>query len=192
MLFEGIRPQGRRGPPPRRPPPDVEGLPDLAVLFSELNDRLFGGLLEARVEWCPRLTVTAGTCDADLARIRLSVPYHRRSPRLVPVTLAHEMCHLIVPDHGPRFRKLGRTVARALGVDWRTFRYAELWIDPDRYRYLYRCPSCGSETPTNKRLRASCGRCGPREYDEARRLVLAESRAKPGPVLLGQRPVRND
>ncbi len=167
-------------------------MPHLPTLFTELNDRLFGGILSARVEWSARLTATAGTCNPAERLIRLSRPYHERTPALLPVTLAHEMCHLIVPDHGPAFRRLGRVVARALGVDWRVFRYAERWVSLDRYAFLYRCPRCGVETPSTKKLRASCTHCGPNVFDESRRLTLAESRARPGPVLLGERPARSE
>jgi hypothetical protein len=101
------------------------------------------------------------------------------------------MIHLVTPNHGPEFREMGKRIARALGVTWNEFRYATRWADLKRYRYLYACPRCGLELPSKKRRRASCGRCNPEGYDERYRLVLRESRARPGPVLRGERPVRS-
>ena len=63
-------------------------------------------------------------------------------------------------------------------------------IHTTRYRYVYACPSCGLELPSKKRRRASCGKCNPSGYDDRYRLTLTESRANPGPVLRGERPVR--
>jgi predicted SprT family Zn-dependent metalloprotease len=175
---------------PSAAPPDA--LPDLDGLFRDLNDRFFAGRLEARLEWSKRLTAVAGTCRPQEGLIRVSESYHRRRPEALPVTIAHEMIHLFEPRHGRAFREIGGPIAEALGVGWDEFRYSERWADLSRYRYLYACPGCGLEFPSKKRRTASCGRCAPRGYDDAFRLVLTESRAKPGPVLRGERPVRLD
>jgi predicted SprT family Zn-dependent metalloprotease len=164
--------------------------PDLERVFSELNDRFFEGKLAARLEWSNRLTSSAGSCRPEAKLIRVSRVYWRRHPDSLPVTIAHEMIHLVTPNHGPEFRRRGMPIAEALGVTWNEFRYATRWADLRRYRYLYACPRCGLEFPSKKRRRASCGRCNPTGYDERFRLKLSESRAKPGPVLRGERPVR--
>ncbi len=187
FLFGAIREAGGRGRSPAAP----SGLPDLGKLFDRLNRRFFGGRLRARCEWSTRLTASAGTCFPSRRLIRISLPYHERRPEALPATLAHEMCHLLVPAHGRAFRELAEPIAGALGVSWDDFRYSELWADAKRYRYVYACPRCGTEYPSRKRLRASCGRCRPGRYDEKRRLVLTESRARPGPVLRGERPARD-
>jgi predicted SprT family Zn-dependent metalloprotease len=178
--------------PPRVARGTRDALPDLAAAFVDLNARFFRGRLEARVEWSNRLTASAGNCRPDQRLIRISAPYHRRRPDVLPVTLAHEMCHLVEPGHGAAFRQLGEPIARALGVGWHAFRYAEVWADLRRYRFLYRCARCTRETLSRKRLRASCGHCGPSRFDESYRLILSESKACPGPVLLGERPARVD
>lgn len=173
------------------PPEEAEpALPDLKEEFDRLNRRFFGGHLAAALSWSNRLVASAGSCNHTRREIRISVPHHRRRPDLLPVTLTHEMCHLVFPDHGPSFRKLGKSLARELGVTWREFRYSEAWADMKRYAYVYACPACGRERPSRKRLRASCGHCGRGGYREEFRLVLTESRARPGPVLLGERPAR--
>ncbi|MHC4471590.1 MAG: SprT-like domain-containing protein [Planctomycetota bacterium] len=177
-------------PAPEKAPDGT--LPDLDALFRELNDRFFAGRLEARCEWSRRLTASAGTCRPEGRLIRISVPYHERRPDVLAMTLAHEMCHLVVPGHGADFRRLAQPIARALGISWHDFRYAEKWADLTRYRYVYACPRCGLEYPSRKRRRVSCGSCSPSGYDEACRLVLTESRARPGPVLLGLRPVQSN
>jgi len=170
--------------------PEPAEPPDLARVFSELNERFFGGRLEARLSWSNRLTSSAGSCRPEQRLIRVSRVYWRRHPESLPVTIAHEMIHLETPNHGPDFRSAGRPIAAALGVTWNEFRYATRWADLTRYRYLYACPRCGLEFPSKKRRRASCGKCNPGGYDERYRLKLSESRARPGPVLLGERPVR--
>jgi predicted SprT family Zn-dependent metalloprotease len=170
-------------PPPAEPP-------DLARVFDRLNERFFCGRLAARVEWSNRLTSSAGSCRPEQGLIRVSAVYWKRHPESLEVTLAHEMIHLETPNHGAEFRRIGKPIAAALGVNWNEFRYATRWADLRRYRYLYACPRCGLEYPSKKRRRASCGICHPGGFDEEFRLVLAESRARPGPVLLGERPVR--
>jgi len=169
-----------------------DALPDLDQVFRELNERFFGGRLEARLEWSSRLRAVAGTCRPREGLIRISESYHRRRPDALPVTVAHEMIHLVEPGHGGVFREIGMRIAAALGVDWDEFRYSETWADLTRYRYLYTCPGCGRELPSRKRRSVSCGRCSPDGFDEAFRFVLTESRARPGPVLRGERPVRMD
>jgi len=173
---------------PARPP--IAGPPNLDEVFTDLNDRFFEGRLNARLEWSNRLTSSAGSCRPDERLIRVSRLYWRRHPESLPVTIAHEMIHLVTPNHGPEFRGMGMPIATALGVDWNEFRYATRWADLSRYRYLYACPKCGLELPSKKRRTASCGRCNPSGYDERYRLKLRESRANPGPVLRGERPVR--
>jgi predicted SprT family Zn-dependent metalloprotease len=167
-------------------------LPDLVPLFDDLNRRFFDGRLSARCEWSERLTASAGNCRPEERLVRVSAPYHRRSPDALPVTLAHEMCHLVVPGHGAAFRRLGEPIARRLGATWREFRYAQRWADLRRYRFVYRCPRCRAEVPSRKRLlRVSCGRCHPDAYSRVHRLECVESRTRPGPVLRGERPVRD-
>jgi predicted SprT family Zn-dependent metalloprotease len=170
------------------PPPDPRALPDLKALFHELNERFFQGVLSARVEWSTRMSGTAGRCFIKRRLIRISALAHQRNPRLTGATLAHEMLHLIVPNHGPKFRRLGKPLAAGLGVTWREFRYAEPWVDIRYIKYIYACPVCGREKASRKRRAISCGRCHPGVFDERFRMGLTESRAHPGPVLLGQRP----
>lgn len=187
FLFDSLAPPAAV-PTGAAPAPDA--LPDLDRLFDELNRRFFADRLEARLEWSNRMRTSAGSCRPKARVIRISVPYHRRRPAALTVTLAHEMLHLVVPGHGPEFRRLGAPIARTLGVDWREFRYAERFADPSRHRYVYVCPRCGMEFPARASRRMSCGLCGPGRYDEAFRLELAESRSRPGPVLRGERPIR--
>jgi len=180
-------------PPPAEPPsdePPTEVRPDLSARFTVLNDRFFDGRLRARCEWSDRLTASAGNCATRDGVIKISAPYHRRHPESLDATLAHEMLHLIVPDHGPVFRRIGGAIARSLGISWNEFRYAKPYADTTRFRWVYACPSCRRERPSRKRRVVSCGHCGPSRFDERFRLVLVESRARPGPVLRGERPWR--
>jgi len=178
-------------PEPRAPTPaDGEPLPDLHALFDELNARFFGGRIAADVIWSRRLTSSAGNCVPREGLIRLSAHYHRRRPGALPLSLAHEMCHMLEPGHGAAFRRIGAPIAAAFGVSWEKFRFCERYVDRSRHRYLYACPRCGFELPSVRSSAYSCMRCGPETYDERFRLALAESRARPGPAFLGERPLR--
>ncbi len=192
-------PRNRISPEPNRNPGQLSLFesrsvplepPNLDEIFATLNERFFGGRLRARLEWSNRMQSSAGSCRPEQDLIRISTVYWRRHPDSLPVTLAHEMIHLVTPTHGPEFRRLGEPIAQALQVTWHEFRYATRWADLTRYRYLYACPRCGREFPAKKRHRASCGKCHPGGFDMRFRLVLRESRARPGPVLRGERPVR--
>jgi predicted SprT family Zn-dependent metalloprotease len=176
---------------PFRPPDPAREEPDLEAVFAELNHRFFAGRLRATVVWSHRLTASAGDCSVRRRRIRVSAIHHAKRPEMLRATLAHEMCHLLVQDHGPAFRALAEPIARALGVSWEDFRYAEDYADMRRYRYVYGCAACGFELPSRKRRTVSCPYCGGKEYSEAHRLALVESRARPGPVLRGERPARS-
>ncbi len=166
-------------------------LPDLEEYFIDLNERFFKGLLSARVEWSNRLTAASGKCNITRRIIRISVRHYQKRPRLLEATMAHEMLHLIIPDHGKDFRLLGTWIAGQLGVTYEEFRYAERWADLTRFKYLYACPACGAELVSKKRRAVSCGRCSGGRFNERFRMVLAESRARPGPVLMGERPVKS-
>lgn len=196
LLFDG-KGHPRSGRARRKEPAPVlaseresPALPDLKSLFDRLNQRFFEGRLKAKVSWSNRLTASAGSCDRRVRHIQISVKHYLRRPDLLQITLSHEMLHLIVPDHGPKFKELGMALAKRLRVSWREFRYAELWADLSRYSYVYACPVCGVEIPSRNRRRGSCGLCGPGKFQTEFLLVLTESRTHPGPVLLGQRPVR--
>ncbi len=192
-LVEEVKP--RQEEPVRESSSPVEPeqfeLPDLEWCFIDLNQRYFKGLLDARVEWSNRLTAASGKCNITKRIIRISVRHYQKRPQLLQATMAHEMLHLIIPDHGKDFRLLGTWIAGQLGVTYEEFRYAERWADMTRYRYLYACPACGAELVSKKRRAVSCGRCSGGRFDERFRMALAESRARPGPVLLGERPVKS-
>ena len=178
---------------PIEPPPAPDGrLPDLSARFAALNARFFEGALAARCVWSERLTASAGSCAPEAGLIKISAPYHRRHPASLDATLAHEMIHLIVPGHGAAFRRMAEPIARALGIPWRELRWAQPYADASRYRWVYACDRCGREMPSRKRRVASCGACGPKAFDERHRLVLVESRKRPGPVLRGERPWRTE
>ena len=47
-----------------------------------------------------------GSCTSSTGRIRLNVALAERAPKCLEMVLIHELCHLLVANHGPRFRAL--------------------------------------------------------------------------------------
>lgn len=53
-----------------------------------------------------RMRTRWGSCNPRARRIWLSLALARRRPELLEYVVVHELAHLRVPDHGPRFRAL--------------------------------------------------------------------------------------
>ena len=47
-----------------------------------------------------------GSCTTSTGRIRLNTALVEAPPQCLEMVLVHELCHLHVPNHGPRFRAL--------------------------------------------------------------------------------------
>ncbi len=77
-----------------------EALPDLLATWAPR----FGvpapdtGIKRMRTRW--------GSCNPRARRIWLNVALVRRRPELLEYVVVHELAHLLVADHGPRFRAL--------------------------------------------------------------------------------------
>lgn len=137
----------------------MEQAPDLYALYSRLRDAFFRkpdgsyyvpGPEHVTLEWSSRMTAAAGRCYPAARIIRLSVPYHRKFPQEVPDTLLHEMIHLIVPNHGPEFR---RWTERIQALGGRVRRYATERATPaPAPRWIYLCTRCHQAIPRQRRL----------------------------------------
>lgn len=53
-----------------------------------------------------RMTTRWGSCTASSGRIRLNVALAEFAPECLEMVLVHELCHLVVPNHGPQFYAL--------------------------------------------------------------------------------------
>jgi hypothetical protein len=74
-----------------------EALPALIRIWEQrLNVRLTGYYLR-------RMKTRWGTCNHRTGHIRLNTELVTKSSYLLEYVLVHEMVHLIVPNHGPRF-----------------------------------------------------------------------------------------
>lgn len=62
-----------------------------------------------------RMSTRWGTCNPRARRIWLNVALAQRAPQLLEYIVVHELAHLLVPDHGPRFK----AVMNQYMPDWR-------------------------------------------------------------------------
>jgi len=53
-----------------------------------------------------RMKTRWGSCNPRAARVWFALALARRRPELVAYIVVHEVAHLLVPDHGPRFKAL--------------------------------------------------------------------------------------
>lgn len=156
-------------------------LPDAAYLsrlydrlrhryFTEGGDPLLPGPEDITIQWSNRLTSSAGVCYPQKRVIRLSTHYHRRFPQDIESTLLHEMIHLLVPGHGPRFYAWMERIRNKGGRVERYSRERATASRPPRWRY--ECARCGAEWHRYRRLRRG-GRdymhkgCGGRLVEQA-------------------------
>lgn len=83
----------------RRPSDDA-----LAQRARDLSDRYLGGrAVPLSVRWVDNQNTRWGSCTPLDASIRLSSRLQGMPPYVVDYVLLHELAHLLVPGHGPRF-----------------------------------------------------------------------------------------
>lgn len=74
---------------------------DLAPLLAAWQPRVGRSAASVRIR---RMSTRWGSCNPRAARVWLNVELARRRPELLQYVLVHELAHLVVPDHGPRFK----------------------------------------------------------------------------------------
>jgi predicted metal-dependent hydrolase len=86
----------------RQRPSDEE----LAVRAAELSARYLGGrAVPSSVRWVDNMASRWGSCTPVDRTIRLSRRLEGMPSYVVDYVLLHELAHLIVPGHGPKFWK---------------------------------------------------------------------------------------
>lgn len=94
----------------RRRPSDA-GLARRARVLSRRH--LDGEVQPASVRWADNQLARWGSCSVEEGSIRLSRRLEGMPPWVVDYVLMHELCHLLVPGHTPRFWALVERYPRA-------------------------------------------------------------------------------
>lgn len=71
-----------------------------------LADRYLDGIRASEVAWSARMQHRHGSCQPGTGTIRISREVARHPSYVVDYVLIHELAHLQVPDHSPRFHEL--------------------------------------------------------------------------------------
>ncbi|WP_323378848.1 M48 metallopeptidase family protein [Streptomyces smaragdinus] len=80
---------------------------ELAVRAGQLADQFLGGRARpSSVRWVTNQNTRWGSCTPAEGSIRLSHRLQGMPEYVVDYVLVHELAHLLVPGHGPRFWKL--------------------------------------------------------------------------------------
>ncbi len=138
---------------------------ELYSLYEEYNLKYFAGRLppadQVTIEYSSRLTASAGMCYPQRRIIRLSTHYHYKFPEEAPLTLLHEMIHLVTAGHGRAFKAWIQKISSLGGkVSLRSLERATEEV----YRWKYACTGCGREYLRKRRIRGRgkqyvCGGC---------------------------------
>ncbi len=138
---------------------------DLYMLYDLYSREYFQNSLpsstDVTIEYSSRLNASAGVCYPQKRLIRLSTHYHSKYPKEVPITLLHEMIHLLVPNHGSQFKVWIERIKQMGGnVELRSKERAT----QAAYRWKYTCKSCNRIYLKKRRLASNsflyrCGIC---------------------------------
>lgn len=137
---------------------DLPQVEELQAKYQKYNASYFEKALprEITIQWSKRMTSVAGSCNYRKKIIKLSTWYHLKYPEEIDNTLLHEMIHLIVPGHGPKFKAyLKHLQTQGANVS----RYSkEKAKDP---RWLYVCIKCQASFKSYNRClnRYICKHC---------------------------------
>ncbi|CAJ0943361.1 unnamed protein product, partial [Mesorhabditis belari] len=158
-------------------------IPDIFALFEKFDKLFFEGQLACgKIEWSPRMTVSAGICYFDKSEgpflIRLSKPLLKDRPRKdIEETMLHEMIHAYlfvtkgfsirngVDGHGPMFQEHMRRINIEAGTDITI--YHSFYAEVDSYKqHWWRCNGpCRQRLPYLGLLRRSRNRTpGPNDF----------------------------
>ncbi len=73
---------------------------------AELADRYLDGVRPSSVRWSGRMQRRYGSCSPTARTIRISRELASAPTYVLDHVLVHELAHLVVADHGPRFHEL--------------------------------------------------------------------------------------
>jgi predicted metal-dependent hydrolase len=80
---------------------------ELAVRAAQLSEQYLGGRAAPdTVRWVTNQNSRWGSCTPSEGSIRLSHRLQGMPEYVIDYVLLHELAHLLVPGHGPRFWKL--------------------------------------------------------------------------------------
>ncbi|WP_039933622.1 M48 family metallopeptidase [Streptomyces viridochromogenes] len=86
---------------------------ELAARARQLSDQYFAGRARpASVRWVTNQNTRWGSCTPSEGSIRLSHRLQGMPEYVVDYVLLHELAHLLVPGHGPRFWELLKAYPR--------------------------------------------------------------------------------
>ena len=139
---------------------------NLYELYKFFNSKYFKNTLpkssEVILEWSGRLTASAGICypKANKPIIRLSTHYHEDFPEEIESTLLHEMIHLKIKGHGPRFKE---EIKRINLLGGKVKRYSKRRATKKKINWIYKCKSCSKEYQRTRKFsninKYRCGIC---------------------------------
>lgn len=79
---------------------------ELRAKAEELADRYLGGVRPSEITWVTNQQSRWGSCCPDDRTIRISLALADYPGWVRDYVIVHELAHLIVPDHSPRFWEL--------------------------------------------------------------------------------------
>ena len=80
--------------------------PDLARRAAELSDKYLGGVRPSDIRWVTNQRSRWGSCCPEDKTIRLSMALAEYPRWVCDYVIVHELAHLLVADHSPRFWEL--------------------------------------------------------------------------------------
>lgn len=80
---------------------------DLESRAAELSRRYLGGrAVPSSIRWVSNQNRRWGSCSLGSGHIRLSDRMMGMPDWVIDAVIVHELAHLLVPDHGPEFKRL--------------------------------------------------------------------------------------
>src|SRR6056297_3049978 len=139
---------------------------NLYELYDEFNIKYFNSILPKSskivLEWSGRLTASAGICyrKPKNSIIRLSTHYHEDFPEEIESTLLHEMIHLKIKGHGPKFKD---EIKRINLLGGNVKRYSKRRATKKKINWIYKCKGCSKEYQRTRKFsninKYRCGIC---------------------------------